>query len=231
MDGTEVAVRSVETVGTDTIALTLETPAGFDAPPGQFVQLAATIDGEEVTRHYTLSSPDADETFETTVEVDPEGSLSPYLADLEPGATVEVAGPFGDAYYEGEESVVVLAGGPGVGPAVGIGERAISEARSASENASGETASADGATVTVVYEDDEPAHEDRLTALADAGATVAITDDVSSEEVLEVLADAQGQTFIYGFADFLDRATAALDAANIDAEDAKTENFGPAPDS
>ncbi|NEU57486.1 FAD-dependent oxidoreductase [Halorussus sp. MSC15.2] len=213
MDGTEVAVRSVETVGTDTIALTLETPAEFDAAPGQFVQLAATIDGEEVTRHYTLSSPDADETFETTVEVDPDGSLSPYLADLDAGDTVEVAGPFGDAYYEGEESVVVLAGGPGVGPAVGIGERA----------------SADGAAVTVVYEDDDPAHEERLTALADASATVAVTDDVSSEDVLEVLADAQGQTFIYGFADFLDRATAALDAANVDAEDAKAENFGPAP--
>jgi 3-phenylpropionate/trans-cinnamate dioxygenase ferredoxin reductase subunit len=215
MDGTEVAVRSVETVGTDTIALTLETPPEFNARPGQFVQLAATVDGEEVTRHYTLSSPEADETFETTVGVDSEGSLSPYLADLEPGATVEVAGPFGDSYYEGEESVVLLAGGPGVGPAVGIGERA----RSAD------------ATVTVVYEDDDPAHEERLTSLADAGATVVITDDVSSEDVLEVLADARGQTFIYGFADFLDRAIAALDAANIDAEGAKTENFGPAPDS
>jgi 3-phenylpropionate/trans-cinnamate dioxygenase ferredoxin reductase subunit len=215
MDGTEVAVRSVETVGNDTIALTLETPPDFDAAPGQFVQLAATVDGEEITRHYTLSSPEAGETVETTVEVDPEGSLSPYLAELEPGATVEVAGPFGDSYYEGEDSVVLLAGGPGVGPAVGIGERALSE----------------DATVTVVYEDDDPAHEARLTALADADATVVVTDDVSSEDVLEVLADAHGQTFIYGFADFLDRAIAALDAANIDAEDAKTENFGPAPDS
>jgi len=215
MDGTELAVRSVETVGTDTIALTLETPPEFDARPGQFVQLAATVDGEEVTRHYTLSSPEADETFETTVGVDPEGSLSPYLADLEHGAAVEVAGPFGNSYYEGEDSVVLLAGGPGVGPAVGIGERAVSE---------------DG-TVTVVYEDDDPAHEERLADLADAGATVVVTDDVSSEDVLEVLADAHGQTFIYGFADFLDRAIAALDAANIDAEDAKTENFGPAPDS
>ncbi|UPV99086.1 FAD-dependent oxidoreductase [Halorussus gelatinilyticus] len=213
MDGIEVAVRSVETVGTDTIALTLETPPEFDARPGQFVQLAATVDGEEVTRHYTLSSPDADETFETTVEVDPDGTLGPFLADLEPGDTVEIAGPFGDSYYEGEDSVVVLAGGPGVGPAVGIGERA----------------SRDGATVTVVYEDDDPVHEERLTALADAGATVVVTDDVSSEDVLEVLADAQGQTFIYGFAEFLDRATAALDAANVDAEDAKAENFGPAP--
>ncbi|WP_135851900.1 FAD-dependent oxidoreductase [Halorussus salinus] len=214
MDGTEVAVRSVETVGTDTIALTLETPPEFDARPGQFVQLAATIDGEEVTRHYTLSSPDVGETFETTVEVDPEGSLSPYLAALEPGETVQVAGPFGDAYYEDEESVVVLAGGPGVGPAVGIGERAQQ----------------DGATVTVVYEDADPVHDERLTALADAGAEVVVTDDVSDEEVLELLADARGQTFVYGFADFLDRAMAALDAANVDADDAKTENFGPAPD-
>jgi 3-phenylpropionate/trans-cinnamate dioxygenase ferredoxin reductase subunit len=221
MDGTEVAVRSVETVGPDTVALTLETPTGFEAQPGQFVQLGARVDGaggdggeEEITRHYTLSSPDSVETFEVTIEIDPEGALSPYLADLEPGAAVEVAGPFGDAYYEGEDGVVVLAGGPGVGPAVGIGERA----------------NADGGTVTVVYEDDEPAHEDRLTALADAGATIVITDDVSSEDVLELLADAQGQLFIYGFADFLDRAHAALDAANVDAGGAKTENFGPAPE-
>jgi ferredoxin-NADP reductase len=233
MDGTEVAVRSVETVGPDTVALTLETPDDFDAQPGQFVQLGATVeteDGseEEVTRHYTLSSPDSKDTFEVTVEVDPQGSLSPHLTDLEPGATVEVAGPFGDAYYEGEDAVVVLAGGPGVGPAVGIGERAN---REASERTSDdEPRVGDGPSVTVVYEDDAPAHEDRLTDLADAGATVAITDDVSSEDVLELLADAQGQLFIYGFADFLDRATAALDAANVNAEGAKTENFGPAPE-
>lgn len=213
MDGTEVVVRSVETVGPDTVALTLETPVDFDAAPGQFVQLGATVEGEHVTRHYTISSPNAQDTFEVTVEVDPEGSLSPYLADLEPGATVEVAGPFGDAYYEGEDAVVVLAGGPGVGPAIGIGERAM----------------ADGGEVTVVYEDDDPAHEERLSALAAAGTTVLLTADVSNEESLAVLAEARGQTFVYGFADFLDRAMAALDAANVDAGDAKTENFGPAP--
>ncbi|WP_135827970.1 ferredoxin--NADP reductase [Halorussus halobius] len=214
MDGTEVAVRAVESVGPDAVALVLEAPATFEARPGQFVQVGATVGGEQVTRHYTLSSPDAEETFEVTVEVDPEGSLSPYLADLESGDTVAVAGPFGDAYYEGEDGVVVLAGGPGVGPAVGIGERALDE----------------NASATVVYEDDAPIHEERLTALADAGATVAITDDVSDENVLEVLADAQGQLFVYGFADFLDRATAALDAAGVDAGDAKTESFGPAPE-
>ena len=214
MDGTEVAVRSVRTVGPDTVALELETPDGFDAEPGQFVQLAATLDGEEITRHYTLSSPDSDETFEVTVEVDPDGSLSPYLADLDPGDAVEIAGPFGDAYYEGEDSVVVLAGGPGVGPAIGIGERA----------------QANDGNVTIVYEDDQPVHEDRLAALSAAGATVAITTDASGEDVIALLANATGRVFVYGFADFLDEATAALDVAGLSPEDAKTENFGPAPE-
>jgi len=225
MDGTAVAVRSVESVGSDTVALAIETPEGFAASPGQFVQVGATVDGERVARYYTLSSPgvsanggqsdesDGDDTFEVTVAVDPEGTLGPYLADLEPGETVEVAGPFGDAHYEGEESVVVLAGGPGIGPAVGIGERAV----------------ADGGDVTVVYEDDDPVHEDRLAALSDAGATVAVTTDISAEEVVGLLANSVGQVFVYGFADFLDEATAALDAAGRSAEDAKTENFGPAP--
>jgi len=225
MDGTAVAVRSVESVGSDTVALTVETPEGFAARPGQFVQVGATIDGERVARHYTLSSPGAaatgdasdeadGDTFEVTVEVDPEGTLGPYLAGLEPGETVEVAGPFGDAYYEDEQSVVVLAGGPGIGPAVGIGERATAE----------------GGEVLIVYEDDDPAHEERLAALAGSGATVAVTDDISGEEVVGLLANSAGQVFVYGFADFLDEATAALDAAGRSAEGAKTENFGPAPE-
>ncbi|PSP55832.1 oxidoreductase [Halobacteriales archaeon QS_1_67_19] len=213
MDGTEVAVRAVESVGGDTVALTLETPSEFEAAPGQFVQVGATVGGEEVTRHYTLSSSDATDTFEITVEVDPEGSLSPYLADLDPGNTVEVAGPFGNAHYEGEPGVVVLGGGPGVGPAVGIGERALE----------------DGGRVTVVYEDDDPAHEQRLTALAEAGGSVVVTDDVASDEVTELLDDAEGQVFVYGFAEFLERATAVLSGVDLDAGDAKTENFGPAP--
>lgn len=214
MDGIEVEVRAVESVGTETVALTLETPPEFDAEPGQFVQLRATIDGEEVGRYYTLSSPDVEDTFETTVEVDPEGSLTPYLADLEAGDTVEIAGPFGESYYEGEDSVVVLAGGPGVGPAVGIGERALRE----------------GTDVTIVYEDSDPAHEARLATLASEGATVAITDDVSADDVVTLLADSLGQTFVYGFADFVDEATAALDAAGFDTADAKVESFGPAPE-
>ena len=152
MDATDVTVRSVRSVGPDTIAIELEAPPEFDALPGHFVLLRATVDGEEVSRHYTLSSPGVDDTFEITVGVDPTGDLSPWLADREPGDAVTVEGPFGTVVYDPETDgdVVAIGGGPGVGPAVAVGEAAATA----------------GNSVSVVYEDDQPVHEARLAALA-----------------------------------------------------------------
>lgn len=59
---------------------------------------------------------------------------------------------------------------------------------------------------------------------------VAVTDDVSARDVVSLLSDVTGQTFVYGFANFVDEATAALDAAKLDPDDAKVESFGPAPE-
>ncbi|ODR80332.1 oxidoreductase [Haladaptatus sp. W1] len=212
MDGTEVEVKSVRNVGAGMIALEIESPPGFNARPGQFLQVAGIVDGEEITRHYTLSSPTATETFEITVGIDPDGDLSPWLAEREAGDTVSIAGPFGRSYYEGEARVIVLAGGPGIGPAVGIGERAL----------------ADGNDATIVYRDDEPAHEDRLRELEADGATVVLTEEAvsESEEVRTVLSRADGRSFVYGFADFLSDALDVLAATGHDPDEAKTENFG-----
>ena len=225
MDATTVPVRAVRRVGTDTVALELDTPPTFDARPGQFVKLGAEVDGEEYDRFYTISSPGvsgrrpdgqsdeddaAGDTFEVTVGVDPEGDLSPWLADAE-GEAVEISGPFGQSFYEDEARVVVVAGGPGVGPAVGIGERAL----------------ADGNEVAIVYRDDDPAHEARLSGLAAGGADVFIvTDDGLADAIGTAVSDGEGQVFVYGFADFLDDALAALEDAGYDTERAKTENFG-----
>ncbi|MFC6905051.1 FAD-dependent oxidoreductase [Halalkalicoccus tibetensis] len=206
MEPTDVTIEAVRDVGSDTVAVDLETPEGFDARPGQFVKLSTDVDGEHVSRFYTLSSPDVGETFETTIGIDPEGELGPWIVDAE-GETVTVEGPYGSAYYEDEPDSLILAGGPGVGPAVGIGERAL----------------ADGNDATVVYCDDEPVHEDRLAELQGAGATVVVTDELADH--VASYYDGQ-QVFVYGFQEFVTEALDALEDAGGDPDDAKVENFG-----
>ena len=210
MDATQVTVREVTDVGPDTISMTFGTPEGFDADPGEFVLVRATVDGEELARHYTLSSPTVEDAFEITVGIDPDGDLTPWLAEREPGDTLAVEGPFGNVTYEGDGDVVVLAGGPGVGPAVGIGERA----RGAGHEAA------------IVYLDETPAHEDRLSALSSGGASVTIASDEDSfSTAVETVADA-GQIYVFGFKDFCELSLDALEAAGVDPDDALVESFG-----
>ncbi|GGI97613.1 oxidoreductase [Halobellus salinus] len=212
MDAT-VAVTAVRDAGPQTIAIEFEAPAGLDAEPGQFLKLTGVVNGEEYARFYTLSSPGVDDTFEITVGIDPEeaGPFSEFLLELGAGDTIDIAGPFGRSFYEGEPRAVVLAGGPGVGPAVGIGEAAV----------------ADGNEVAIVYRTDAPAHQDRLEALRDTGASVVVTDgDIDEHVAAAVGTDAAEQVFVYGFEGFIDDASAALDAAGVDPDDAKAENFG-----
>ena len=212
MDPVETTVRAVRDVGPDTVAIELASPDGFSAAPGQFVKLTTTLDGDDESRFYTVSSPDTDETFELTVGYDPEdgGAFSEYLLGLTDDDTVTVTGPFGSDFYEGESRSLVLAGGPGVGPAVGIAEAALR----------------DGNEVTVVYRDDAPVHEERLSAVAAAGGEVyVLADDSEVDDAVAESYDDQ-QVFVYGFADFLDLATAAVETAGGSTEDAKVENFG-----
>ncbi len=214
MDAT-VTVVAARDVGPGTVAIEFESPAEFDAEPGQFVKLSATIDGESYARFYTLSSPGVTETFEVTVGIDPAeaGPFSHHLESLAEGDEIDLSGPFGQSYYDGESRVVVLAGGPGIGPAVGIAEAAV----------------ADGNEAAVVYLDDAPAHEERLDTLADEGASVVVTDDDAAltDAVADALTGDEGeQVFVYGFASFVDAAVEALEAAGGDADAAKVENFG-----
>lgn len=206
MEPTQTTITAVRDVGSDTVAIDLETPEGFDARPGQFVKLSTEVEGEHVSRFYTLSSPDVDDTIEITVGIDPEGELGPWIAGAD-GESVTVEGPYGSAYYEEEADSLILAGGPGVGPAVGIAERAL----------------ADGNAVTIVYCDDDPAHEQRLAALEETGATVVITDEL--DEHVESYYESQ-QVFVYGFQEFVTEALAALEDAGGDSDGAKVENFG-----
>lgn len=213
MDATSTPVAGVRDIGPNAVALDIETPPDFDAVPGQFLKITLAIDGEHRSRFYTLSSPGVDDTFEITVAVEPGGEMGPHLAALEPGDEVEITGPFGNAHYDGESSIAVLASGPGIGPAVGLAERVLDE----------------GGKASVVYRDDDPLHEDRLDALRSAGAFVAVLDAETelAPSVTDALAEtSDSQVFVYGFIDFLDTATDALAAAGDDPDEAKLENFG-----
>ena len=204
---TEVTVEAVEEVGTRTVALTLETPEGFDAEPGQFLLVRATVDGSEETGYYTLSSPDTDGTMEITVEYVPEGTLAPWLAERTAGDTVDIEGPFGDVRYTGEGDAVVLAEGPGIGPAVGIAERARE----------------DGHDATIVFWGEDPPHRDRLDALEADGATVLVVE--SLDEAVDSLTDSDATVYVFGFESFVRDAKTVAEATG--AADVRAESFGP----
>ncbi|ELZ59901.1 MULTISPECIES: FAD-dependent oxidoreductase [Halorubrum] len=212
---TTATVESVESVGPDTYALRFRAPDGVAAEPGQFVKLGTEIDGESVARFYTLSSPHVDDAFEVTVGIDPDegGDFSAFLANAEAGTEMTLSGPYGDQHYDGEARAVVIAGGPGIGPAVAIAERALDE----------------GAEAAVVYRDNDVAHADRVEALRERGAAVHLlgADEALTDAVADVLTGVDGETaFVYGFADLVADAEAAIDAAGGDADAAKVENFG-----
>lgn len=204
----QVIVEAVETVGTRTAALELRTPEGFTADPGQFVLVRATVDGVEETGYYTLSSPDTDGTMEITVEYVPEGTLAPWLAERSAGETIEVEGPFGDVRYTGEGPVVVLAEGPGIGPGVGIAERATRAGHDAA----------------VVFWGEDPPHHDRLDALEADGASVHVVGSLT--EAADTLAETDGTVYAFGFESFVRDARTVAEGVGVADEDLRAESFG-----
>lgn len=205
----DLPITRLEDVGTETIAVEVETPAEFAAHPGQFVLVRATTEGDEETGYYTISSPDVEDRFEMTVAVNPEGTLGLWLAERTLGEEITVEGPFGDIQYTGEGSAVVFASGPGIGPAVGIAERA----------------GVAGHDATIVYGGSQPPHQARLTALEERGATVVLSDDLDA--AVESLALAAEETYVFGFRSFVQAAREALAGAGRDPDDAAIESFGP----
>jgi ferredoxin-NADP reductase len=213
MQATDVAIRAVEPVGPETVAVTLETPAGFSAEPGQFVLVrrpAEDPDGDGEGRHYTISSPRVSETFEITVEIDPEGTVSPWLAERDAGECITVEGPFGNVFYEGDGPVLAIAGGPGIGAALAIAERAREHDHDAA----------------IVYLDDEPVHEDRLAALATAGVSVSILADEAAVDSAIAPVVGVGQPYVFGFKSFCELALDVIEAAGGDPDEVAVESFG-----
>lgn len=214
MEAVDAVIRSVREVGQETVAIDVETPEGFAPRPGQFVLVRATIDGEEHARHYTMSSPNAQGAFEITVGIDPDGTLSGWLADRVPGDTLEIQGPYGTIFYDDEPTVTVIAGGPGIGAGLGVLERAIQEGHT-------------GGLIALV--DGGVPHEPRLAALAAGDLDVYLCrSDDGVRTAVRSLTDLQptGQVFVFGFRSFIDVVVDTLESLGIDPGDAKIENYG-----
>lgn len=118
----EVVCRRVVPVTHDMVTLVLEPtrPGGVAFLPGQYLTLAADVDGVPVERCYTISSPPTRPHLLTiTVKRVPGGGLSPYLHDrLRPGDRLTVRGPlgeFGVATWPAP-SYLLLSGGSGITP-------------------------------------------------------------------------------------------------------------------
>jgi ferredoxin-NADP reductase/DMSO/TMAO reductase YedYZ heme-binding membrane subunit len=92
--------------------------------PGQYLNLALSIDGERANRSYTIaSSPTQSSYCELTIKRNPAGRVSRYLHDvLRAGATLKVSAPAGRFIFTGVESdaVLLIAGGVGVTPLMAI---------------------------------------------------------------------------------------------------------------
>jgi CDP-4-dehydro-6-deoxyglucose reductase len=86
--------------------------------PGQFVSLTRVIDGEPLTRAYSIASaPDGDNRFELCLNHVPEGPFSTYLFRLQPGDELAMDGPLG--YFVLRQPVreaLFVATGTGIAP-------------------------------------------------------------------------------------------------------------------
>jgi ferredoxin-NADP reductase len=94
------------------------------AKPGQFLTFQWTIEGQRVTRSYTISSSPVHENY---VEITPKrmanGCVSVFLNErAKPGLAVEANGPFGRFYFDEtlHKSIVLIAAGSGITPMISI---------------------------------------------------------------------------------------------------------------
>jgi ferredoxin-NADP reductase len=118
-----VAELRDETDTARTLALDVADWPGHDA--GQHVDVRLTApDGYTAVRPYSIASGPGQQRVELTVEVDPDGEVSPYLArEVTVGEQLEIRGPLGGWFVwrpAQTEPVQLIAGGSGLVPLISM---------------------------------------------------------------------------------------------------------------
>jgi CDP-4-dehydro-6-deoxyglucose reductase len=101
----------------------------FAYKAGQFVSLSAPIGGRTITRAYSLASREAGNRFELCLNKVEDGLFSPMLFAMQPGDSVDLAGPLGYFHWRGpaRESILV-ATGTGIAPFRGMLQEPLPDA-------------------------------------------------------------------------------------------------------
>jgi len=88
--------------------------------PGQYALFH--VPGVDGARAYSMSNLSEDGEWQFMIKHAPKGAATGWLFDAEPGATLELDGPYGTAFLHEESArdIVLLAGGSGLSPMVSI---------------------------------------------------------------------------------------------------------------
>ncbi|MBV8280562.1 MAG: ferredoxin reductase [Candidatus Eremiobacteraeota bacterium] len=208
---------------------------GHDA--GQHVDVRVrAADGYTAVRTYSIASaPDGDR-LELTIELMPDGEVSPYLVRIvEPGSPLEVLGPIGGWFVwrpEQSEAVQLIAGGSGIVPLMAMIRRReqvhsrapfrliysvrTPQAVYYADELRGLGSGSDGVAVTYAYTrtvpPEWPAKPQRVSA-----ATLAAAFPASQNPTC----------YVCGPTPFVEVVSGLLTRAGYDASRIKTERFGP----
>lgn len=103
------------------VTLTLDVPEWPGHVAGQHVDVRLTAeDGYSTERSYSIASASNGSSLELTVQLTPDGEVSPYLVDeLMPGDQLELRGPVGGWFVwsqQQKEPILLVAGGSGLVP-------------------------------------------------------------------------------------------------------------------
>jgi ferredoxin-NADP reductase len=231
----EVVERRKETATASTLALEVADWPGHYAGQHVDVRLRAA-DGYTAVRTYSIASAPQRDRLELTIELMPDGEVSPYLVEtIEPGNSLEILGPIGGWFVwkpEQTEPVQLIAGGSGIVPLMAmIRTRDQSGAQ---------------APFRLIYSARTPEaiyYAGELNRLASRGVvavTFAYTRAVPSSWTqkprrvdadligAEAFATSQNPTaYVCGPTSFVEVVAGLLTARGYDASRVKTERFGP----
>lgn len=123
----QVTVKRITSTTSDSTTLWFDIVPGLETyKPGQYVSLSIFIDGEYVSRNYSLNtSPYTDDEMAVTIRMIPGGKVSNYLVkEARIGMQVFLEGPLGDfslePHTEKSNHYILFAGGSGITPIISI---------------------------------------------------------------------------------------------------------------